>query len=326
MRKDKPLKILIIRFSSIGDIILTTPVIRCLKIQTDAEIHFLTKKSFAGLLITNIYLTKIHELDESLSDLIAELKKEKFDLIIDLHKNLRSLLIKINIGVKSNSFDKLNFLKWLLVNFKINKMPEIHIVDRYLNNLKSLSIVNDEKGLDFFIPNDISLPNDLIIHKNSEYFVFAIGAQHATKRLPENKIIDICNQLKYPVYLIGGKEENLVGENVSNQSLNTINTCGKLSIMQSALLMRNAKLILTHDTGMMHIAAALKKKIISIWGNTVPEFGMTPYKTEHILQSEVLNLPCRPCSKIGFDECPKRHFNCMNQQNTNLIITKANQN
>lgn len=326
MRKDKPLKILIIRFSSIGDIILTTPVIRCLKIQTDAEIHFLTKKSFAGLLITNIYLTKIHELDESLSDLIAELKKEKFDLIIDLHKNLRSLLIKINIGVKSNSFDKLNFLKWLLVNFKINKMPEIHIVDRYLNNLKSLSIVNDEKGLDFFIPNDISLPNDSIIHKNSEYFVFAIGAQHATKRLPENKIIDICNQLKYPVYLIGGKEENLVGENVSNQSLNTINTCGKLSIMQSALLMRNAKLILTHDTGMMHIAAALKKKIISIWGNTVPEFGMTPYKTEHILQSEVLNLPCRPCSKIGFDECPKRHFNCMNQQNTNLIITKANQN
>ncbi|MEQ9415680.1 MAG: glycosyl transferase, partial [Cyclobacteriaceae bacterium] len=127
------MKILIIRFSSIGDIVLTTPVIRVLKTQVDnAEIHYATKARFAGLLKENPYVDKLHLLDDKLGLLITDLKREKFDHIIDLHNNLRTRIIKFSLGVKSSSFNKLNWEKWLMVNLKINKLPSLHIVDRYL--------------------------------------------------------------------------------------------------------------------------------------------------------------------------------------------------
>jgi len=104
-----------------------------------------------------------------------------------------------------------------------------------------------------------------------------------------------------------------------------INKCGVLTLGQSASLIKNARLIITPDTGMMHIASAFNKNIVSIWGNTVPELGMYPYMPKNnngYSIHEVANLKCRPCSKIGFKECPKQHFNCMNQQNVNQILEK----
>ncbi len=302
----KKTKFLILRFSSIGDIVLTTPVMRCLKLQyPDAEVHFATKKQFKVLVENNPYVDKFFLLEKSLNDFIKTLQSEDYDYIIDLHNNLRTSIIKFRLPAKSFSFDKLNFKKWLLVNLKTNRMPDIHIVDRYLETVKSLGIKNDNHGLDYFIPTQD------FVKINESFAAYAIGGQHFTKKLPTHKIIEICKQSKHTIMLLGGKEDFETGEAIVKAVGNkVINACGKYNLNQSASLLQQAEYVISHDTGLMHIAAALKKRIISIWGNTVPEFGMYPYLTDYkIIENK--NLSCRPCSKIGYAKCPKGHFRCM---------------
>jgi len=202
-------KILIVRFSSIGDIVLTTPVIRCLKTQLkDVEIHYLTKKSFSSILESNPHIDKIHAIKEDVSEVIEDLQKENFNFVIDLHHNLRTLQVKRKLNKPSASFSKLNIEKWLIVNLKINKLPKHHIVDRYLETVKQLGVANDGKGLDYFIPAKDEGSNNILpeTHRNG-YIGFVIGAAHSTKQLPAEKIISICNQLSKPVILLGGPED-----------------------------------------------------------------------------------------------------------------------
>lgn len=310
-------KILIIRFSSIGDIVLTTPVIRCLKQQLEnVEIHYLTKKAFSGLLEENPNVSRVHVLDDNFSSLMRKLKKEEFDVIIDLHHNIRSLRVKLGLSKPNFSFKKLNVQKWLLVNYKLNFLPDHHIVDRYMETVRQMGVSNDSKGLDFFIPAkdhvDIStLPS---MHQQG-YIGFVIGAKHATKRLPVEKMIAICKTIDEQIVLLGGKEDEETAEIIRKSIGEKIyNACGKYNLNQSASLVKQAKRIISHDTGLMHIAAAFKKDIISVWGSTVPEFGMYPYHAgEGSKIAEVKDLSCRPCSKIGYRRCPKKHFNCMKQ-------------
>lgn len=322
----KPLKILVIRFSSIGDIVLTTPVIRCLKLQKNAEIHYLTKKAFKDVLIHNPYIDRLHFLNEDWKEMVSALKSERFDLVIDLHHNLRTLRLKSALGVKSYSFDKLNFEKWLLVNLKIDRMPKMHIVDRYLATTASLGVVNDQSGLDYFLDEQTDrvaagrLPES---HRNG-FIGFVIGAQHATKRLPKEKIREICISVNKPVILLGGKGDSETAEFASRDLGHVYNACGLFSLNESAYLVSIAEKIITHDTGLMHIAAAFKKEILAIWGNTVPEFGMYPYLGDKTVNYEVKGLPCRPCSKIGFDKCPRGHFKCMNLQDIKAITAHLN--
>jgi len=321
-----PSKILIVRFSSIGDIVLTTPVPRCIKQRyPDAIIHYATKLQYASLLEANPYISKIHTLeDKKLPDLMQRLDDEKFDLIIDLHNNLRTFLIRTNLGIENRIFNKLNFSKWLIVNFKINNLPHLHIVDRYLATLKDFDVVNDDKGLDYFIPEKDNVDIAILPEQfKNGYIAFVIGAMHNTKKLTINKAIELCSKIKLPIVLIGGKADVETGEAIIAGSNSTLfNACGKFNLNQSASLIKQSQKVVAHDTGMMHIAAALKKEIISVWGNTIPEFGMYPYYganltlenqklTNHLL--EVKGLKCRPCSKIGFDSCPKGHFNCIEQ-------------
>ena len=321
-------KFLIIRFSSIGDIILTSPVVRCLKLQIpEAEIHFLTKPNYKFILENNPYIDKIHTLEDSILNTIASLKSTHFDLVIDLHNNLRTFIIKSLLDIPSVAFDKLNWEKSLLVWMKYHIMPEKHIVDRYLETIKSLGVSNDNKGLDYFLPDSIENSANLAHLKSitaNAYVVFVIGAQHQTKRLPPDKIIQICRLLKGSVFLLGGENDRSVAEQVTAQSaFNIINLCGQLSFHESAYLVKHALKVLTHDTGLMHVAAAFKKDVVSVWGNTVPEFGMYPYQTSSTI-FQVNNLPCRPCSKIGYNACPQTHFNCMNQQDVSAIATQMN--
>lgn len=303
-------KFLILRFSSIGDIVLTTPVVRCIKLQyPEAEVHFATKKQFKVLVENNPYVDKYHLLEKSLNPFIKTLQSEDYDYVIDLHNNLRTSIIKFRLSKKSFSFDKLNFKKWLLVNLKIHQMPNIHIVDRYLKTVESLGIKNDMRGLDYFIPEKDK------VQINESYIAFAIGGQHATKKLPTSRIIEICQKLNSKIMLLGGKEDSPAAEEIEKAvGEKIINACGKYNLNQSASLVQQAEYLITHDTGLMHIASALKKKIVSIWGNTVPEFGMYPYLTEFkIIENK--ELSCRPCSKIGYSKCPKGHFKCMNELN-----------
>lgn len=309
-------KLLIIRFSSIGDIVLTTPVIRCLKQQVkDVQVHYLTKESFSGILKNNPYVDNVHTIKEDVSEIINELREEKFDGVIDLHKNFRTSQVKMKLHTPSRSFKKLNIQKWLAVNMKWKILPKVHIVDRYLETVRSFGVVNDNKGLDYFIPERSEIDiQTLPVEFRNGYTAFAIGAQHSTKRLPIEKIKAICRKINTPVILLGGKEDNGVGEEISKAIGSTcLNACGKYSLDGSASLIKQAQKVITHDTGLMHIAAAFKKKIYSVWGSTIPEFGMYPYLPgDSSTIIEVKDLYCRPCSKIGYNECPKKHFRCMN--------------
>ncbi|MHA4809388.1 glycosyltransferase family 9 protein [Flavitalea flava] len=328
------MKFLIIRFSSIGDIVLTTPVIRCLKKQVaTAEIHFLTKSSFSPILSANPYIDKLHYLKDDLEGLMDELRREDFDYVIDLHHNLRTLKVKRALGKKTFSFSKLNIEKWWYTTFKWNRMPDRHIVDRYLDTVREFGVKNDGSGLDYFIPaKDEIKMSDIPTSHQAGYVGLVIGAALATKKLPLHKLTELCASIQHPIILLGGPEDaTIAGQLAAIDPFKIYNACGRFNLNESADLVKKAKLIVTHDTGLMHIAAAFKRPVISIWGNTVPEFGMTPYYGENYARKyaqlpaaaekkasnlpfdlvEIKGLSCRPCSKIGYKKCPKGHFKCM---------------
>jgi len=319
------MKVLVIRFSSIGDIVLTTPVIRCLKQQVEGvQVHYLTKTAHRPLVDGNPYIDQCHFLEDE--DLIEKLRLENFDHLIDLHHNVRTLRIKRALKVPSTAFPKLNIQKWILTAFKIDVLPKVHIVDRYMETVAKLGVKNDGKGLDYFIPKaDEVTKNDLPLSHSAGYIGIVIGAALGTKKLPRHKLQELCRQIQHPLVLLGGGEDKVEGDFIASvDPIKVYNACGKFNLHESADLVRGAKLIISHDTGLMHIAAAFQKPILSIWGNTVPAFGMTPYygaRSKQTAQSfEVRPLYCRPCSKIGFDRCPLGHFKCMERQNIEKIV------
>lgn len=302
------MKILVIRLSSIGDIVLTSPVVRIMKKQLKAEVHFLTKTNFSPWLSHNPYIDVIHHYEDGNEALL----KEQFDLVIDLHHNLRTLGVKRALKVPSKSVDKLNVKKFLLTTFKWNLMPPIHMVDRNVATIEHLGVKNDMQGLDFFIPESETLPTEF--QMKTPFVAVVIGGQHATKILPTYKLIELCQQLNRPFVLVGGPEDAERGEEIIKATSQGLNACGKLSLTQSALLVKGADFVVSHDTGMMHISAALKKKIFSVWGNTAPAFGMVPYLPDpESVMVENKELGCRPCSKIGYAKCPRGHFKCMTE-------------
>ena len=332
-------KILIIRFSSIGDIVLTSPVVRCIKKQMpETEIHYLTKKSFSILVESNPYIDKIHLLDDNLSKTLKDLESENFDFIIDLHNNIRTFKIKWHLEKPVRSFNKINIRKWLLVNFKLNILPEKHIVQRYLEAARRLKVFDDGEGLDYFIPqkDEIKLSDFPLTHLHG-YAALVIGAQHYTKKLPLIKLKELCEKIQIPVIVIGGIEDSVTGNELEKFfPYKVFNACGKFNLNQSASIIRQSKIVITNDTSMMHIAAAFKKIIHSFWGNTVPIFGMQPYfgsnaKYQSLYKSnsflhEAKNVNCRPCSKIGFQKCPKGHFDCMMKQNFDTLLNELPKN
>lgn len=315
----KTLKILVVRFSSIGDIVLTTPVVRALKKQLNAEVHFLTKSSFTSLLINNPYVDVVYQIDKSVNEVSSDLKNEKYDLVVDLHSNLRSAKLR-NIGKKYVKYNKDTFKKFLFVQFSVDRLKSKHTVERYFDTLDKMSVKNDNKGLDFFLSKKDEI--DLTVFPKP-YITFAIGGTHFTKKLPTEKIISICKKRNETVVLIGGPEDFEIGKIIESNCDNVINTCGKHNINESAFIVNNSDLLITHDTGMMHIAAALGKKIFSIFGGTHPNLGFIPYmpnSENRIIQIE--NLNCRPCHRYGKSKCPKGHFKCMQKIDENNFLSK----
>ena len=327
------MKILIIRFSSIGDIAQTSPVVRCIrKRYPDAAIHFLTKAQFADIVAHNPHIDKLILLNESLLETIKLLRAENYDVVIDLHHNLRTFIIKSLLFVKSYSFPKLNIEKYLLTTFKINLIPkDIHLVDRYFETCKAIGVQNDGLGLDYFLAeNDIvnvaiALPKSF----TGNYIAWIIGAKYFTKILPNDKVVDGIKKLLqlYPskkFVLIGGKEDAARGNFIAAQfEAQIFNACGKFTLNQSVSLVKQAQIVIGNDTGLTQIAPAFNKPLVSIWGSTSTVFGVAPYfgKSEPLSKIvEVKNLDCRPCTKFGRNECPKGHFNCMNQIDVAEIV------
>lgn len=322
----KGLKILVIRFSSMGDIIYTTPVVRCLKEQLPGgEVHFLTKAAFKYIYDGNPYVDEVLLLKDKLSDTIDEIKAGQYDYIIDLHNNLRTAIIKLRTGIKSSTFPKYTVRKWLSLKLRLKLVPPTHLVDRYMQAVAFLGVKNDEKPIDYFIKKEYQLADLLPASHQKGYVVLIIGATHFTKRMPNAKISNICGQIELPVVLLGGNDVKANGEEINLTVGDKIyNACGKTTLDESVYLLSKATRVIGFDTGLTHIAEAFKVPIASIWGSTVPELlGVQPYQVK---DAEVIGieLVCRPCSKFGLDKCPLGHFKCMNDIPENVVVSFAN--
>ena len=310
------MRLLFIRFSAIGDIVLASPAFRCAKEQLPGvEIHLVTKHSMRAVTEANPYVDHFHYLAGDFGALITELKAYKFDYIIDLHKNLRSFRIRAALGVPVFAYDKLSVEKFLLTKFQINRMPDRHISLRSVDALASLGVVYDGKGLDYFIPEKVQVPELF----PAGYVALVIGASYATKKLSLDSLKQLVKLIPHPIVLIGGPEEKADGTELAMLDPDRIvNTCGTYTLHESAALVRDARIVISHDTGMLYIACAFEKNVIAIWGATSPALQVEPLMPENaktrVFQAIVPNLTCQPCSNFGTKTCPKGHFNCMNQQ------------
>ena len=304
---------LIVRFSSIGDILLCTPVIRCFKQQKQAHVTFLTSAKFKSLLKNNPFIDEIVDDEGGIKVVRDWVQLQNFDLIIDLHKNRKSWLITFLSGAPVIRYDKFNLRKWWYVQTKHNTLPNQHLVDRYFEALASQHVVNDGAGLNYFIDPATKMPE-----VPADYNVLVMGAAHKTKRIPVEIATLWVAASQYTVVIIGGNDVINEGREIEIKlGAQVVNLTGTLSIDQSAKVLSGANRVLTGDTGMMHLAAALGKDIIVLWGNTTPSFGMFPYlgiDRGKWISKEVTGLKCRPCSKLGFNDCPKGHFRCMMDQ------------
>lgn len=325
-------KVLVIRLSAYGDIVLTTPVVRCLKKQLGAEIHYLVKERYAAAIAGNPYVHQVHLMadDQSVASRAAELQKVDFDLVVDLHHNLRSWVLKRRLAAPATSFPKLNIEKWLMVNFKIDRLPDVHIVDRYFETVRKLGVGYDGEGLDFMVaPEVLATARERLGRLGlDDYLCLAIGAGLPTKCFETGQLIQLIGLLETRVVLLGGPGDKETGRKLEEQFAHVTNLAGEISLIESAAVIESAMLLITPDTGLMHIAAALDTSMIAYWGNTIPEFGMTPFyredSTARLRMFEKTGLSCRPCSKIGYAKCPKGHFRCIRQLDINAMAKTAN--
>jgi len=329
------MKFLIIRFSSIGDIVLTTPVIRCLKQQLpNAEIHFLTKKSFRAVTEANPYIDQLFCYDHNLSQLIADLKEQHYDYVIDLHKNFRSYKIRWALKCKTLVYRKLSVQKFLLTKFHINLMPGRHITDRCMDTVAPLGVTNDGYGLDYFIPPQAQIKTgDIPVSHSSGYIAIVTGASYYTKKLTVQKLQKLCSIIQFPIILIGGEEDAAEGEAIASvDPVKIYNSCGKFNLHGSADLVKRSKLVISHDTGMQYIACAFNKKVLAIWGATSPALDVEPYYGKNFLLMQaaspyqnylVPGLSCQPCSNYGTKKCPRGHFKCIQLQDIEKIAADA---
>lgn len=296
---NQPVRFLVIRFSSIGDIVLCTPVLRAIEEQIDGEveIHFLTKKSMEGILEHNPRIYKIHSIEKATGEVLEELQSIPFDYIVDLHRNVRSSMVKRKLKMLDFTFKKRNWEKWLLVNFGINKLaPGEHVVNRYLDVLKPFGIAADQKGLEYHLPHE--LENE--VNTRGSYVALVLGATHEGKQLSAKQWKGLVKMTQFNFVLLGGSSEVTIAKEITEGNTNVENLAGETTLHESALLIKHAATVVTGDTGLMHIASAFNKPIISIWGCTSPALQMSPYmpNLKNIIL-EPLNHPKRPCSKLG---------------------------
>ncbi len=310
------MKILLIRFSSIGDIVLCSAVVRCIRQQLpSASIHFVTKAQYAEVIAGIPHIDRVHYLENDLVDLIRRLRQEQVDYVLDLHQSIRSMLVRYALGVPFSAYHKATFSRLKYVFFTRAAKPVRHIALRYIDTAASLGVEDDGKGLDYSL-SDAPFPADFPFAALS-YRVWVLGAKFRTKALPADKIIQAMTGYAGAMVLVGGTDVMEEASRIQRAFPAIYNACGRLRWDESVRLIRDAEMVYANDTGLMHVAAALKKKLHVFYGSSVPEFGFEPYHTDWTNHG-VSGLWCRPCSKIGFDQCPLGHFHCMQRQQFQL--------
>ena len=312
MNLDHIKKILVVRFTSLGDILLTTPLLRSLKGQyPNIQIDFCILSGLEQTLQLNPYISELilYKKDDSTPALIQKkIHENSYDLIIDLQNNHRSHTLLHGLKSKTLQFNKRGWEKWLLVNLKINMMDGLpQIPTRYAQTIPKFKL--DNGGLDFFLPDSIQ-PD---IAKEDNYIGFCPVARHYTKMWPYDyfaELGEILSLHKFKVVLFGGKNDRSTCNLIASTIQGSVNLSNNNDLYRTAINMKECKAIVCNDSGLMHLASAMQVPVISIFGSTVPEFGFSPYK----VKSEIIQydqLKCRPCSHIGRDKCPQKHFHCM---------------
>ena len=335
-------KTLIIRFSSIGDVVLASPLVRVLHKQfPSSQIDFVVRKEYSELIRYNPNLNRTFEFDDQegfqeLRRLKEIIRHEKYDLIIDIHNSLRSRYIRSISGAKEIVvINKRIFARTMLVRLKKNFYRDIvSIADRYIEPVGIYGIENDAQGLEIFIPDETMRTvsgkmSPLKLQMYEKVIGFCPSAKHATKRWPEERFIEagirLVRELKAKIILFGGKSDTVLcttianGINKKSEGECVIEYSDQFSLLETAAAMQFCDVIVTNDSGLMHIAAAMKKKLVAIFGSTVREFGFFPVGTENIV-IERKGLYCRPCSHIGRSNCPEGHFRCMNEIQVDDVI------
>jgi len=332
---ETPTKTLIIRFSSIGDVVLSTPLLRVLRARFPAmQMDYATRKEYADLVRSNQNLNVTHEFDASggfagLRALKKKLKGEGYDLVLDLHDSIRSRYLRSLLGVRRISVvNKRIKERTRLVRFKKNTYKGIvPVADRYIETLHAYGITNDGKGPELHIPDETLFSvSSRVARFRLNRFERVLGlcpfARHGTKEWPSERFVDVARRFireqEGAVMVFGGPADreralrlteplaDLAGEE------RVVNFAGQLSLSETAAAMQYCDIVLTNDTGLMHIADAMKRNIVALFGSTVREFGFFP-DARHALVLERNGLYCRPCSHIGREKCPEGHFRCMTE-------------
>ena len=302
--------ILIIRLSSLGDILLTTPLLRSLKnLYPGKNIDFLVRAEYADTLKFNPYVNEVllYKRDDN-SELLRRLKGKKYTAVVDLQNNLRSRKIVKTLKAPAFRFKKRSFDKFLLVKFKINRLRNApQIPKRYAASIPDFKL--DGLGLELFLPEKSPLGLD----PGMDYIGFCPGSRHFTKMWPPEYFTSLGRLLQkegFNVVLLGGKSDREICRRLSEEIPSSIDLSNDDDLFQTAALMKQCRLIVCNDSGLMHAACSARVPVLAIFGSTVKEFGFTPYKNKNLILENNL-LSCRPCSHIGREKCPLGHFKCM---------------
>ncbi len=338
-----PLKTVVLRLSSIGDIVLSSPLLRVLRtaVGKNARIDYVVRKEYAELVRFSHHLSIVHEYDAStgyagLQTLARQLREERYDLVIDIHDSIRTKLLRTACrGKDVVVMDKRKLERWLLVNLKRNAYSDaLTVAERYIETVEPYGIRNDGKGLEIFIPDSTLFEvsgkmGKLRLNEFEKVIGICPGSKHFTKRWQKEKFaavaIRAAREFHAKILLFGGPEEredctfvqNEIVRHVSERSVT--NFAGEYSLLESAAALEFCDAVVTNDSGLMHLAAAKQKKIVALFGSTVREFGFAPYGTESVVIEET-GLECRPCTHIGRNSCPKGHFRCMSDISADRVF------
>lgn len=316
-------RILILRLSSIGDILLSSFFVRQItNTFPNCTIDFVIKNQFKDLIQFNPNINNIFTIDSKkgirqLFELRSELRKSSYDYIFDLHNNMRTRFLLTGLHSRENGKIKKEKLKRaLLIYLKVNQYKHIKPIPiRYLETGLKAGVKDDQKGLELYWTGqqEKHLKNKYAKLFSQRYFALAPGAGFYSKKWPIEYFMELVEILtkerSEKIVILGGSID--IDDGIDLQ-LNdrVVDLTGKLSLLESGIIMRNATTLISNDSGLMHMATAVKTPVLAIFGSTVEELGFFPFRSKNcVIQNE--GLKCRPCSHIGKDYCPKGHFGCM---------------
>jgi len=315
-----PTKILVVRLSSMGDVILATPLIRSLRdTYPDAQIHLAIKKQFAPLVKHNPHINKVIEVDtKNITVTQQQVRTEKYDWVIDIQKTSRgNQITSASHAPLKTTYNKQKIKRWMLIYLKRNTYKNIQPAwKKYYEAVSKYNIEPDNSGTEvFFTQKELeTVHQKLSNYTNDSIITLCPMASFKNKMWTQEGFVELGKQLQQKhnttIVVLGGPGEeeycNHVAKNIGGKA---ISLAGKLSLLESAALLQLSKLAVTNDSGLMHLAQSQKTPVVSIFGPTVKEFGFFPLPNKSTVIETQLN--CRPCTKMGKDTCPKGHHKCM---------------